>query len=153
MPGNSRMTWHELTENGLPKNTVAAINVAGQNVLDPAQRWSEGFQQNVWSSRINTTASFVQAIAQAKEKPEVFISISGVSAYQPSNDKVYTEDDPGSNYDYMSNLCLHWEKAADQKQSDSVRSVRNTTRANKLKKCFGNAIFRSFSSRTRDIVQ
>lgn len=123
MPGVQRMTWHELNEKGLPKNTVAAINVAGQNVLDPTQRWSEGFQQNVWNSRINTTASFVQAIAITEKKPDVFINISGVSGYQPSNEKVYTEDDSGSNYDYMSNLCLHWEKAADLKQTDSVRLV------------------------------
>lgn len=117
------MTWHDLNESGLPKNTVAAINVAGQNVLDPTQRWSEGFQQNVWSSRVNTTTSFVQAITSAKQKPDVFINISGVSGYEPSNEKIYTEDDAGSNYDYMSNLCLQWEKAADLKQSDGVRLV------------------------------
>lgn len=38
----NRITWHELNEKGLPENTVAAVNVAGQNVLDPTRRWTPG---------------------------------------------------------------------------------------------------------------
>lgn len=123
MPGDKRITWHELSEKGLPQNTIAAVNVAGQNVLDPTRRWTAGFQQNVWNSRINTTSTFVQAIHTANQKPEVFINISGVSLYPPSNTKIYTEDNAGENFDYMSNLCLHWENAADFKQPEHVRSV------------------------------
>lgn len=113
MPGTHRLTWHELSEKGLPNDTVAAVNVAGQNVLDPSRRWTPGFQQNVWNSRVNTTTAFVSAISASKTKPDVFVNISGVSLYRPSNDRIYTEADSGENFDYMSNLCLHWEKAAD----------------------------------------
>lgn len=123
MPGLHRMTWHELNEKGLPENTVAAVNVAGQNVLDPSRRWTAGFEQNVWNSRINTTKTFVQAIANATVKPNVFVNISGVSLYRP-NDKVYTEDDKGENFDYMSNLCLHWEQAAELPSNANIRLVR-----------------------------
>lgn len=113
MPGLKRITWHELEENGLPSNTCAAINCAGQNVLDPLRRWSPGFKQNVWNSRVNTSKTLAKIVAEAKEKPKVFINVSGVSLYKPSETKVYTEDDAGENYDFMSNLCLHWEKAAE----------------------------------------
>lgn len=123
MPGLQRITWHELNENGLPNDTFAAINVAGQNVLDPTRRWTSGFQQNVWSSRINTTESFVNAISKAKTKPDVFVNISGVSAYQPAPDRVYTEDDKLEEFDYMSKLCINWEKAAEL-PSEDVRLVR-----------------------------
>ena len=124
MPGLNRITWHELNEKGLPNDTVAAVNVAGQNVLDPTRRWTSGFQQNVWSSRINTTQTFVQAITKATTKPNVFVSISGVSLYRPSDSKIYTEDDKGEDFDYMSNLCLHWEKAAELPPTEKTRLVR-----------------------------
>lgn len=124
MPGLQRITWHELNEKGLPKDTVAAVNVAGQNVLDPSRRWTNGFKQNVWNSRVNTTKTFVEAIAKAQTKPDVFVSISGVSLYRPSDSKIYTEDDVGEKFDYMSNLCLHWEKAAEIPTAENVRLVR-----------------------------
>lgn len=123
MPGLHRITWHELNENGLPDGTVAAVNVAGQNVLDPTRRWTPGFKQNVWTSRVNTTASFVKAITSSKIKPEVFINISGVSAYPPSKDTVYTEDDKIEEYDFMSKLCLHWEQAAELPPTEDTRLV------------------------------
>ena len=62
----------------MPANTTAVVNLAGQNVLDPTRRWTPGFKQNVWNSRINTTQSLAQAIIKAQNKPKVFISISGV---------------------------------------------------------------------------
>lgn len=123
MPGVKRITWHELNESGLPNDTVAAINVAGQNVLDPTRRWTPGFKQNVFNSRVNTASAFARAITNAKQKPEIFINVSGVSLYRPSDEKVYTEDDQGENYDYMSNLCLHWEKAAELPDTEPVRLV------------------------------
>lgn len=123
MPGLHRITWHELNEKGLPDDTIAAVNVAGQNVLDPSRRWSTGFQQNVWNSRINTTSMFVHAIENTSTKPNVFVNISGVSLYRPSDNKIYTEDDKGENFDYMSNLCIEWEKAAELPTKEKTRLV------------------------------
>lgn len=82
-----------------------------------------GFKQNVWTSRINTAAAFVGAITSAKSKPDVFINLSGVSAYRPSNTKIYTEDDKGEEYDFMSKLCLNWEQAAELPSTENVRLV------------------------------
>lgn len=47
MPGLGRITWTDLDKLGLPEKTSAVVNLAGQNVLDPARRWSAGFKQNV----------------------------------------------------------------------------------------------------------
>lgn len=126
MPGVKRITWHELEAKGLPQNTFATINLAGQNVLDATRRWTPGFQQNVWNSRINTTSVFARAIANAEKKPEVFVSVSGVSLYKPSEQKIYTENDNGEEYDYMSKLCLHWEKAADLPSTESTVRLVNS---------------------------
>lgn len=101
--------------------------MAGQNVLDPTRTWTVGFKQNVFNSRVNTTALLAKAIKMAEKKPEVFISICGVSLYKPNDAKIYTEDDKGEDYDFLSNLCLNWEKAATIPADIGVRSVKIRT--------------------------
>lgn len=128
MPGPKRITWHDLGKNGLPENVTAVVNLAGQNVLDPSRRWTPGFKQNVWNSRVNTTAALVKSIVEAKNKPKVFVNISGVSLYQPS-EKKYTENDQGDDYDFMSKLCLVWEEAANIPEKSGVRQVKVRTGA------------------------
>lgn len=68
----------DICSSGLPSGVTAVVNLAGQNVLDPKQRWTPGFKQNVWNSRINTTFTLAKAITNAKIKPDVFVTISGV---------------------------------------------------------------------------
>lgn len=127
MPGLNHITWTELEKLGLPVGTSAVVNLAGQNVLDPSRRWTPGFKQNVWNSRINSSAAIVRAITAAGVKPEVFVNISGVSNYRPDDKKIYTEDDPGEDYDFMSKLCMEWEKAATVGKEVSVRNVKIRT--------------------------
>uniref|UniRef100_A0A1A9ULK4 DUF1731 domain-containing protein n=1 Tax=Glossina austeni TaxID=7395 RepID=A0A1A9ULK4_GLOAU len=111
MPGHNSITWHQLENQGLPKGVTSVVNLAGQNVLDPTHRWTEAFKQNVWSSRINTSANIVKAVQKSGDV-EAYINIVGVSHYKPDDLKVYTECDKVEGYDFMSNLCLEWEKAA-----------------------------------------
>lgn len=80
------------------------------------------FKQNVWNSRVNTTASMAKAIQRSEKNIESFINISGVSLYKPS-DRVYTEEDKGEGYDFMSNLCLEWENAASLPPESGCRVV------------------------------
>lgn len=112
MPGVKRITWHDLESKGLPSDVTAVVNLSGQNVLDPTRRWTPGFKQNVWTSRVNSSLSLAKAIDAATKKPNVFVNVSGVALYKPSEETVYTEDDAGQEYDFMSKLCLAWEKAA-----------------------------------------
>ena len=42
------ITWDELSKSGIPRGTKAVVNVAGQNVLDPFNRWTPKFQQLVF---------------------------------------------------------------------------------------------------------
>jgi hypothetical protein len=45
------MTWDELSASGIPDDTKAVVNVAGQNVLDPFHSWTPKFQQLVRANR------------------------------------------------------------------------------------------------------
>ncbi|KOC64315.1 Epimerase family protein SDR39U1 [Habropoda laboriosa] len=120
MPGPNRMSWHDLECYGLPENTTAVINVAGQNILDPTCRWTDGFKQNVVNSRVETTKSLAKAISHTKA--DAFVTISGVSYYKP-NDMEYTEESKCTQYDFLSELCHKWEAAAELPKDSSIRQV------------------------------
>jgi uncharacterized protein len=128
MPGLDRLSWHDIDSKTM-RDFTAIINMAGQNVLDPSRRWTAGFKQNVWNSRINTTSLLTREILKAnpEDRPKVFINLSGVSCYKPDETKIYTENDPVAKYDYLSDLCLEWEKAATIDKSSGVRNVKLRT--------------------------
>lgn len=123
-PGVYRMTWSDLNQKGLPNSTTAVVSLAGQNVLDPTRRWTEGFKQNVWASRINTTKYLAEAIKVSNIKPKVFVTASGVGFYPPNQDEVYDEDGPGGDFDFLSHLCYDWENAANLPSHLDVRTVK-----------------------------
>uniref|UniRef100_A0A1A9VD18 DUF1731 domain-containing protein n=1 Tax=Glossina austeni TaxID=7395 RepID=A0A1A9VD18_GLOAU len=111
VPGRKRITWHKLQKKGLPSGVTSVVNLAGENVLNPLHAWTEGLKQNVWNSRINTSANMVKAI-QKSNNVKVYINIIGVSHYKPDDLKIYSELDKVEGYDFLSKLCLEWEKAA-----------------------------------------
>ena len=54
------------------------MNLAGAPLLS-FQRWTEEYKNEVVQSRVGTTKNFVDFVGNLKEnKPEVFISMSGV---------------------------------------------------------------------------
>ncbi|KAK9885770.1 hypothetical protein WA026_013640 [Henosepilachna vigintioctopunctata] len=118
MPGPLNMSWNDLKAKGLPEKVHAVINVAGQNVLDMKQRWTAGFKQNVYNSRINTNKALASAIIKATKKPKVFATISGVGIYEPNHFIEYDETSEVKGYDFLSKMCLDWEKAAQIQGSD-----------------------------------
>ncbi|XP_023230341.1 epimerase family protein SDR39U1-like isoform X1 [Centruroides sculpturatus] len=122
-PGPFSMTWSELSDKGLPENSTAVISLAGQNVLDPTRRWTPGFKQNVWSSRVHSTRSLAEAIKKLQTPPKVFASISGVGFYKPSETEEYTEYSIGGNHDFLSRLCKDWEEAGELPNDINTRRV------------------------------
>ncbi|XP_049624167.1 epimerase family protein SDR39U1 [Suncus etruscus] len=110
-PGPGRITWEELTSSGLPP-CDAAVNLAGENILNPLRRWNEAFQKEVLNSRLTTTQILTQAITKAQQPPQAWVLVTGVAYYQPSLTAEYDEDSPGGNFDFFSNLVTKWEAAA-----------------------------------------
>lgn len=77
------------------------INVAGQNILDFKQKWTPGFKQNVWNSRVRTTQLLAKAVQDSDA--ESFVTISGV-AYYPPDGKEYDEYSKCEKYDFLSGI-------------------------------------------------
>lgn len=123
MPGPQRISWQDIRSSGLPEDTTSVVNLAGQNVLDITQRWNAGFKQNIWNSRVNTTAAIAKAITKANKKPKVFLTISGVGIYKPSKENEYSEESQVEEYDFLSQMCHEWERAAKLPSNVNVRQV------------------------------
>ncbi|XP_035885654.1 epimerase family protein SDR39U1 isoform X2 [Phyllostomus discolor] len=76
-PGPGRITWDELATSGLP-SCDAAVNLAGENILNPLRRWNEAFQKEVLSSRLETTQLLARAITKAPQPPQAWVLVTGV---------------------------------------------------------------------------
>ncbi|XP_053558230.1 epimerase family protein SDR39U1 [Bombina bombina] len=119
-PGDGRITWDDISRKGLPP-CDSAVNLAGENVLNPLRRWTEQFKQEVFTSRIKTTQTLAQAISQSQSPPRTWILLTGVGYYPPSRTQQYTEDSPGGDADYLSRLVRDWEAAAHLSHSGTLK--------------------------------
>ncbi len=96
------------------------INLAGEPIA--AKRWSDSQKEKIRFSRIESTKALVRAIAKAKQKPKFLISSSAVGYYGARGDETVTEETaPGK--DYLSRVCVDWEKEASNAESYDVRVV------------------------------
>ncbi|KAJ0178313.1 hypothetical protein K1T71_006136 [Dendrolimus kikuchii] len=112
MPGANNISWSTLEVSGLPRRTCAVVNCAGQQFMDFTKSWTAGFKQNVQNSRVYTTKALATAINQSQDKPNVYVVITGVGAYEPSDDIKYDESSPTTGGDFFSRLVVEWERAA-----------------------------------------
>jgi uncharacterized protein len=85
----------------------AVINLAGANI---SRRWTEAYKKELVDSRILTTRKIVNAIRNARTKPRLLISSSGIGIYDGTN--THTEESQHLAGDFMGRLCLVWEKEA-----------------------------------------
>ena len=127
-PGQSRITYANLEILGIPQNTTAIVNLAGQNVLDYFHRWTDSFKAQVYDSRINTAKAFKEAIEKSEpsKRPNVFVQITGIGYFPPRDDNyVYNETSKvkESERDFFSKLVLDWESAATLSPGCGVRNV------------------------------
>ncbi|XP_056276587.1 epimerase family protein SDR39U1 [Pseudoliparis swirei] len=110
-PGPGKITWRELASHGLPP-CEGAVNLAGENLMNPLRWWNESYKKDLFSSRIDTTKSMARAIAASSSPPHSWVLVSGVACYKPSLTAVYTEDSEWTPFDILSKLVKEWEASA-----------------------------------------
>ncbi len=97
----------------------AVIHLAGEPV---AQRWTAEVKQRIRSSRVDGTRHLVNALSKQSRRPEVLVCGSAIGIYGSRGDEVLTEASaPGS--DFLAQLCIDWEQAAQGAESLGVRVV------------------------------
>jgi len=106
------------------ENSDAVVHLAGINLF--AKRWNDNFKKEVIRSREVSTRNLVQAIKSCSNKPEVFISASGVGYYGDSGDYLLSEDSQAGN-DFLANVCKVWESESQKTNEFEVRNVQIRT--------------------------
>lgn len=117
--GIAYITWDDDLAKTVAESD-AVINLAGSNLFDT--RWNDEVKKEIEDSRVDATRSIVQAIQNAKVKPEVFLSGSAIGYYGNRGvDKLTEESSAGD--DFLAEICVVWENEARKLDVPEVRLV------------------------------
>lgn len=97
----------------------AVVHLAGASVADA--RWTPERMEAIRASRVRSTELLARAVAEAKNKPRVFVSMSGTGYYgTKTGDRLVTEESPSGD-DFLAGVCRDWEGAAAPARDAGVR--------------------------------
>src|SRR5579872_919477 len=97
----------------------AVIHLAGESIVG---RWTAAKKKEIRDSRVIGTRNLARALAQAKDKPQVFICSSAIGYYGDRGDEVLNEQSaPGTGF--LSEVCAEWEAAANTAAEAGIRTV------------------------------
>lgn len=102
----------------------AIVHLAGINLF--SARWNKKFKNEIVESREASTRNLVQSLEDCKDKPEVFISASGVGYYGDGGEKVLPEEAPKGN-DFLADVCDVWELESRKAGEYRIRNVQVRT--------------------------
>jgi len=92
------------------------INLSGANIIS---RWSESYKELLYSSRIETTKSLVEAMKNIENPPKLFASTSAIGIYK--NDALYDESTTEYADTFLGKLGIDWEAEANHAKELGVR--------------------------------
>lgn len=101
------------------------VHLAGANIGE--KRWTGKRKKEIAVSRIDTAKFIFDVITEHKINLQAFISASGIGYYGLStSERIFREEDPPAT-DFLGNVCMEWEKAADHFKQSGVRTVKIRT--------------------------
>jgi len=102
----------------------ALINLAGEGIV--SKRWSSEFKKLLRDSRVQGTENCAAAISRSPRRedgtPKVLVNASAIGIYGPHGAEPVDESSPPGS-DFLSDLCVDWEKAAMPATSAGARLV------------------------------
>jgi len=101
------------------------IHLAGAPI---AHRWTKSYKQLILNSRIQTAQAMWDFLSKSKKRPKIFISASATGFYGDRGDELLDESGAAGN-DFLSSVCVEWEKAANAFAALGMRVVSVRTAA------------------------
>lgn len=104
----------------------AIVHLAGVSIYE---RWTNVYKQQIMDSRTKSTTSLVDAcrtvLQESGTKPAVFVCASAVGYYGDQGEKKLDESivAPIAGKDFLSDVCVAWESAAQHIESLGIRRV------------------------------
>jgi len=101
----------------------AVVHLAGESIVG---RWTNEKKRKIRDSRVAGTTALAQALAQAKDKPQVFASCSAIGYYGDRGNEVLNEESaPGAGF--LPDVCREWEAATGAAVDAGIRTVQMRT--------------------------
>jgi len=102
---------------------AAVIHLAGESIIG---RWTAAKKAKIRDSRVAGTGHLAQALAQAKQKPRVFVCSSAIGYYGSRGDELLNENSaPGTGF--LADVCRDWEGATKPAIDAGIRTAQIRT--------------------------
>jgi uncharacterized protein len=99
------------------------VNLAGAPV---AVRWTAASKAAMWSSRVDATRDYLEALGRLDPRPQAYVAGSAIGYYGTSRTATFTEASPPGN-DFLARLCVAWEAEADRAAGLGMRVAKLRT--------------------------
>ncbi|WP_299051060.1 TIGR01777 family oxidoreductase [uncultured Polaribacter sp.] len=93
-------------------HTDYIIHLAGAGIAD--KRWTEKRKKVIIDSRVDTASLLYRKVNELKITLKGFISASGIGYYGAKTSDIIYEENHNPGTDYIANVCVLWEAAAEQ---------------------------------------
>ncbi len=103
----------------------AFVNLAGEPAV--GVRYTERTKACILASRVDSTAWLVRAIERSQHKPRVFVAGSAIGYYGSALDAPRVDESAPAGTDFLAQVCVAWEAAAQRAEAFGVRVVRART--------------------------
>jgi uncharacterized protein (TIGR01777 family) len=101
----------------------AVIHLAGESIVG---RWTNDKKKKICDSRVAGTTVLAEALAHAKDKPQVFVCSSAIGYYGDRGNEVLNEESaPGEGF--LPDVCREWEAATKAAADAGIRTVQIRT--------------------------
>jgi uncharacterized protein (TIGR01777 family) len=101
----------------------AVIHLAGESIVG---RWTSEKKLHIRDSRVVGTRNLAKALAQAENRPQVFLCGSAIGYYGDRGNEVLNEQSaPGSGF--LADVCREWEAATKAAADAGIRTVQIRT--------------------------
>ena len=105
---------------GAAVSADAVVNLAGASIADG--RWTAERKKLLRTSRVDSTAMLVRALAKMATRPRVLVSASATGYYGNRGEEILNEDS-GPGHDFLGGLASDWEAEARKAEVLGIRVV------------------------------
>ena len=122
---DGQMQWDPSRNPAIPdtaplEGSFAAIHLSGASVA--GHRWTAAYQQELISSRVDSTRALAMSLAQLRNPPSALLVASATGFYGNRGDESLTENStPGEGF--LADVCRQWEAAAQPAVDAGIRVV------------------------------
>ena len=117
------VNWNPATGElgGAAVGADAVVNLAGASIA--GGRWTAERKRQLRASRVETTCSLVNTLAQMADRPRVLVSASAIGYYGNRGEELLTEKSRRGN-EFLSEIAEEWETEALKAEALGIRVVR-----------------------------